>query len=315
MENYKNSMVFYESAYLAINYLPTNELKWEAVNGLFEYGFYGVVPESDNPFINMVYVQAIPSMRNAKERYLKAVENGKKGGRPTNIDAEKIMQLKADGKTNKEIAEMFSCSEKTIEYHITEYNKNKKSIKIESDKDIESDTYSDTDTDTERFLGFQGDNNISDEIALYILKHWKGNSIKNLVDITNKKYNINLSYNDVKSICDEQKSDNTYKTRLENSIRMAEEKVNKEAQRNKFIEQEKKNINLVINACKNVCGFTPSEEEIMHGFIEDNKENGYYRWTMHEMQEMVEKHIANGKNFDEVRRSYADYRNSMLGFY
>lgn len=30
---------------------------------------------------------------------------------------------------------------------------------------------------------------------------------------------------------------------------------------------------------------------------------------------MVEKHIVNGKNFDEVRRGYVDYRNSMLGFY
>ncbi len=97
-ENTKTSMVFYESAYAAINYLPTTELKWEATQGLLNYGFYGIEPESDNPFVNMIYVQAIPSMRNAKERYDKAVNNGKKGGRPTEVSTEEIMQMKQEGR-------------------------------------------------------------------------------------------------------------------------------------------------------------------------------------------------------------------------
>ena len=122
-ENTKTSMVFYESAYAAINYLPTIELKWEATQGLLNYGFYGIEPESDNPFVNMIYVQAIPSMRNAKQRYDKAVDNGKKGGRPTEVSTEEIMQMKQEGMTNKQIAAKLGCSVSNIENRVTTYKK------------------------------------------------------------------------------------------------------------------------------------------------------------------------------------------------
>lgn len=123
MENYKSSMVIYESAYLAINYLPNTETKWEAIEGLLKYGFYGEIPESNNPFINMIYVQAIPSMQNAKQRYEKAIENGAKGGRPTEVSTEHIIDMKKNGMTNKEISEQLGCSVKNIENRITTYNK------------------------------------------------------------------------------------------------------------------------------------------------------------------------------------------------
>lgn len=119
----KESMIIYESAYKAINYLPDEKLQLEAFKGLMEYGFYGTVPESENPFVNMIFVQAIPSMRSAKERYDASVENGKKGGRPAVVPIEDILQMKHDGMTNKQIAGKLGLSEKTIENRITIYNK------------------------------------------------------------------------------------------------------------------------------------------------------------------------------------------------
>lgn len=119
----KESMIIYESAYKAINYLPNEKLQLEAFKGLMEYGFYGTVPKSENPFVNMVYVQAIPSMRNAKERYDASVENGRKGGRPAVIPIEDILQMKQDGMTNKQIAERLGCSEKNIEKRVSTYNR------------------------------------------------------------------------------------------------------------------------------------------------------------------------------------------------
>lgn len=119
----KESMIIYESAYLAICYLPDDEMKWEAIEGLLRYGFYGEQPKSENHFINMIYVQALPSMQSAKERYEKAIENGKKGGRPTTISTEKILQMKQEGMTNKQVAENLGCSVKNIENRITSYNR------------------------------------------------------------------------------------------------------------------------------------------------------------------------------------------------
>lgn len=119
----KESIIIYESAYKAINYLPDEKLQLEAYKGLMEYGFYGIVPESENPFVNMVFVQAIPSMRSAAERYDASVENGKKGGRPTEVPTDDIIKMKQDGMTNKQIADKLGLSEKTIENRITIYNK------------------------------------------------------------------------------------------------------------------------------------------------------------------------------------------------
>lgn len=119
----KESMIIYESAYKAINYLPDEGLQLEAYKGLMEYGFYGIIPESENPFVNMVFVQAIPSMRSAAERYDASVENGKKGGRPTEVPTGDIIKMKQDGMTNKQIADKLGLSEKTIENRITIYNK------------------------------------------------------------------------------------------------------------------------------------------------------------------------------------------------
>lgn len=119
----RESMIIYESAYKAINYLPDEKLQLEAFKGLMEYGFYGTVPESENPFVNMIFVQAIPSMRSAAERYEASVENGKKGGRPASAPIEDILQMKHDGMTNRQIAEKLGCSEKNIEKRISTYNR------------------------------------------------------------------------------------------------------------------------------------------------------------------------------------------------
>lgn len=119
----KESMVIYESAYKAIGYLPDEKSQLEALKGLLEYGFYDTIPESDNPLIKMIFVQAIPSMRSAKERYELSVENGRKGGRPAAVPTEDIVKMKQDGMTNKQIAEQLGCSEKNIEKRISTYNR------------------------------------------------------------------------------------------------------------------------------------------------------------------------------------------------
>lgn len=120
----KESMVIYKSIISAIDLLPNAEQKWEAIKGITDFGFYDEEPESENPIINMIYIQAIPSLRNAKDRYDIAVENGKKGGRPTEIPIEKIIQMKNEGMTNKQIADETGCTVKNIENRITAYNKN-----------------------------------------------------------------------------------------------------------------------------------------------------------------------------------------------
>ena len=116
-------MVIYKSIISAIDLLPNAEQKWEAIKGITNYGFYDKKPESENPIINMIYIQAIPSLRGAKDRYERAVEDGRKGGRPAEVPIEEIIQMKNEGMTNKQIAEKTGCSIKNIEKRIATYNK------------------------------------------------------------------------------------------------------------------------------------------------------------------------------------------------
>ena len=110
----KNSALIYEGTYQAINYIPDEKLQLEAYRGIIEYGLYGTEPHSENPFVNMVYVQAIPYLNKARERYQKAVESGKKGGRPTQIDKERVQELKENGLSLKEIAAELGVPENTV---------------------------------------------------------------------------------------------------------------------------------------------------------------------------------------------------------
>ena len=110
----KNSALIYEGTYQAINYIPDEKLQLEAYRGIIEYGLYGTEPHSENPFVNMVYVQAIPYLNKARERYQKAVESGKKGSRPTQIDKERVQELKENGLSLKEIAAELGVPENTV---------------------------------------------------------------------------------------------------------------------------------------------------------------------------------------------------------
>lgn len=59
----------------------------------------------------------------SNDRYAKAVENGKQGGRPSTIDKDKIIYLHNQGLTNKEVAAEMNCSTSTVERAIRKYKK------------------------------------------------------------------------------------------------------------------------------------------------------------------------------------------------
>ena len=113
------STVFYEQWYQIIKDLPTRE-KEKAFKYIFEYAFYGIEPEKDKT-TSMSYVvfgMAKPNIDSAQKRYDAATENGQKGGRPKKVTeeiVEKIVELRKNGMTQKEVASELSLSLKTIQ--------------------------------------------------------------------------------------------------------------------------------------------------------------------------------------------------------
>lgn len=77
------SFIFYKSFYVAASQAPDDATKRDILWHLVEVCL-GIKTVNDIPFpASAVAVQALASVESAKQRYGKAVEDGKKGGRPT----------------------------------------------------------------------------------------------------------------------------------------------------------------------------------------------------------------------------------------
>ena len=123
----KESFVFYETFLETANKLEEidKNLALEYYKALAKYGLYGEVYEG-NPYIELVLVQGKVNIDMAKERYQRAVENGKKGGRPREVDREKVIQLHSEGLTNKAIAARMGCSDRSVSRILNETDKTDK---------------------------------------------------------------------------------------------------------------------------------------------------------------------------------------------
>lgn len=113
-----NSFVFYESFYTYVQEtLRKRKGDKEALDflaAIIEYGLYGVVPDETSDLWLYNLRQEFELIDRAKERYNAAVENGKKGGRPKKITPEEVAAAAQTGMTNKEIAEQYQVSERTV---------------------------------------------------------------------------------------------------------------------------------------------------------------------------------------------------------
>lgn len=112
------SFVCYPSFLDAIELMPTEEQKGKAALALMRLGINGEWSEGE-PMVEMILTMALPTIGAAKDRYTKAIANGKKGGRPQ-VDRTQIVELKNTGMTNEEVASEMACSPKTVSRALTE---------------------------------------------------------------------------------------------------------------------------------------------------------------------------------------------------
>lgn len=132
----ETNFVFYGSWYKTIQaFLETNsELAKNFALGIIEYGCTGEIISCDSPYKEMILGMIAPNIDSAQERYQKAVEAGKQGGRPSQIDKDEVLKLKEEGLSNKEIAEKLNSNTNTIK-QILHRNKDTKGTKQDNDLD------------------------------------------------------------------------------------------------------------------------------------------------------------------------------------
>ena len=92
--NQKESMVFYKAFFEAIELNSDHKIKAECYKAIINYALNGIAPETDEAFVNIMFIMCKPSIDSNAERYRKSVENGKKrGGQPGNQNARKKMSF------------------------------------------------------------------------------------------------------------------------------------------------------------------------------------------------------------------------------
>ena len=140
-----DNFVFYADNMNSIENLPTKQDRLEVLADIIYYGVYGK-EEYENQYSKLILPLIKVGIDNAKTRYNKATENGKKGGRTKQFKDEDISALKSKGMTNKEVAAALGCSEKTVERHNVANRQNRQNIETDT-----TDTTKETDkTDTDR---------------------------------------------------------------------------------------------------------------------------------------------------------------------
>lgn len=129
-----NSFVFYATSLEAVEKISEAypEMGNELLKAIVEYGIYGEYDKT-NPIIEAMMVNISFGIDKAKDRYTKAVENGKQGGRPKMIDNEKVRELKEAGLTNREVAERLGCSVSSVEKANKENRETRKNRKNPND--------------------------------------------------------------------------------------------------------------------------------------------------------------------------------------
>lgn len=112
-----NAIVIYQSMYKQFLRLSKKnpEMAIEYITALLKYGFEGIEPDEDSDVMMYGFDADKIALDNAAVRYLKAQENGAKGGRPTKRPpAAELQQKYEELRTWAAVATYYGVTERTI---------------------------------------------------------------------------------------------------------------------------------------------------------------------------------------------------------
>ncbi len=160
MENI--NFLFYDSFWKSMEDLP-DEQYIRISKAFIRKGLYGTEPNL-SPLENALINQMFINVQAAKDRYVRSVENGAKGGRPRYVPPEEWQTYRQDH-TQKETAEHFGISVDTLQRG----EKATKTAKPQNLTDTVTDTVTVTDTDTDTVTSIYINNNNKGQSDVHVL--------------------------------------------------------------------------------------------------------------------------------------------------
>ena len=148
------NMVFYESWLETVDTFEKmfgTDFAKETIYALVYLSIRGEVKTENDLILGWIKGSCLPNIKAARDRYQKAVEAGKKGGRPKELDYEEIYRLKENGVSVKDIAEEMDLTEESVRCALKRYNRmGQKGQNLDIDKEKDKEKETERETEKER---------------------------------------------------------------------------------------------------------------------------------------------------------------------
>lgn len=270
-----NNMVFYESwleTVDAFEKMMGIDFAKEMVYALVYLAIRGEIKTENELILGWIKGSCLPNIRSAQERYQKAVEAGKRGGRPKELDYETINLLKEEGLTIKDIASEMGLTEESVRCALKRYNKmGQKGQNLDTDKEKDKDREINNETETENERGGSDEPSQSADAA----KSANAEVKLKVIQLFKKKYKYpeiqkvtGLSFDEINSII----KDKEHWSWWENEVKQAKEEEQSRRSRKKQKIEEDNMLKIVREHCEEPI----DEKEVLEHYCSESMSEWYY---------------------------------------
>lgn len=267
------NMVFYESwleTVDAFEKMMGIDFAKEAIYALVYLSIRGEVKTENDLILGWIKGSCLPNVQSAQEKYRRAVEAGKKGGRPKELDYDEIYRLKENGDSIKEIASKVGLTEDSIKSALKRYNKTcQKGQNHDIDKDIDKEKETDKETDIERggsdepLKSANAEKSADAEVKLKVIQLFKKKC-----KYTEIQKATGLSFDEINSII----KDKEHWSWWENEVKQAKEEERSRRSREKQKIEEDNMLKIVREHCEEPI----DEKEVLEHYCSESMSEWYY---------------------------------------
>lgn len=267
------NMVFYESWLETVDAFEKmfgTDFAKETIYALVYLSIRGEVKTENDLILGWIKGSCLPNVQSAQEKYRRAVEAGKKGGRPKELDYDEIYRLKETGVSVKDIASKMGLTEDSVRSALKRYNKTcQKGQNHDIDKDIDKEKETDNETDIERGgsdepqksadAGKSADAEVELKVIQLFKKKYKYPEIQKVTG---------LSFDEINSII----KDKEHWSWWENEVKQRREEEKSRNQREKQIIEENNMLKIVQEHCEE----DVDKEEVLRHYHSDTMSDWDY---------------------------------------
>lgn len=267
------NMVFYESWLETVDAFEKmfgTDFAKETIYALVYLSIRGEVKTENDLILGWIKGSCLPNVQSAQEKYRRAVEAGKKGGRPKELDYDEIYRLKENGDSIKEIASKVGLTEDSIKSALKRYNKTcQKGQNHDIDKDIDKEKETDKETDIERggsdepLKSANAEKSADAEVKLKVIQLFKKKC-----KYTEIQKATGLSFDEINSIIKDKEHWSWWKNEAEQA---KEEERSRRSREKQKIEE-----NNMLKIVREHCEEPIDEKEVLEHYCSESMSEWYY---------------------------------------